>query len=112
MSRATRTAEPRRGSFGNLIPFALGVPVALGLLHAISTGLIPSPELQRYTQFPVQKLAVILFCCAMTGLFGKLLWALRERAAGLRPPLPEWDGKAMPLSEVGALQQQMALQSA
>jgi hypothetical protein len=86
--------------------------VALGLLHAISTGLIGSPELQRYTQFPVQKTAVVLFCCAVCGLIGKLLGALRERAAMVRPPLPEWDGKAIPASDVGALKQQMALQTA
>jgi biopolymer transport protein ExbB/TolQ len=117
MSRATRTAptrtagEPRRGSFGSLIPFALGVPLALGLLHGISTGVIGNAEWQRYTQFPPQKTAVVLFCCAMCGILGKLLVALRQRATCLRPPLPEWDGKPIPASEVAALQQQMALQS-
>src|SRR5437868_5546577 len=96
MSRATRTAEPRGGLLGNLVPFVLGVPIAIGLLHAISAGLVDSPELHRYTQFPPQKTAVILFSCAICGLIGKLLRAIRERAASLRPPLPEWDGKAIP----------------
>src|SRR5437588_4433494 len=116
MSGATRTAEKRptsesrRGSPGNLVMFALGIPLAAGLLYAISSGAIDNAELQRYTQFPVQKGAVVLFCCALCALLGKLCRALVERATCVRPPLPEWDGRPIAASEVGALQQQLALQ--
>jgi biopolymer transport protein ExbB/TolQ len=110
MSRAPRTAgESRSGSFGNLVWFALGVPVALGLLNAIDTGMIDSADLQRYTRFPVQKAAVVMFFCAMASLVGKLLRWLRERAACGNPPLPQWDGKPVPATEVATLQQRLAL---
>jgi hypothetical protein len=113
MSRAPRSAaESPSGSFGNLVWFALGVPVALGLLHAISTGMIDNADLARYTQFPVQKAAVVMFCCAMGVLAGKLLRVVRERSACAKPPLPQWDGKAIPPTEVATLQQQLALQPA
>src|SRR5438105_2185999 len=74
MSRATRTAsEIRGGYFGNAAAYVLGVPLAMGLLYAIDSGMIGNAEVQRYTQFAVQKTAVVLFCCAMCGLGGKLV---------------------------------------
>jgi hypothetical protein len=113
MSRATRSAsDSRSGSLGNLVAFALGVPLAFGLLQANSSGMIDYGDLQRYTQFPVQKAAVLMFCCALCGLGGKLLRSLRERVACLNPPLPQWDGAAVPVSQVKTLQQQLALQPA
>jgi biopolymer transport protein ExbB/TolQ len=109
MSRSPRSAgDIKNGSFGNLVWFALGVPVALGLLHAISTGLIGSEDLHRYTRFPVQKAAVVMFCCAMGVLAGKLLSTMRQRRAFAKPPLPPWHGKPIPPSEVANLQQQLA----
>src|SRR5882724_4960168 len=111
MSRATRTTgEARRGSVGSAIAYMLGIPLAIGLLHAIDIGAIGNADVQRYTHFAVQKTAVLLFCCAMCGLAGKLLRYLRERIARASPPLPEWNGKPIALAEVGALQQQLALQ--
>jgi hypothetical protein len=113
MSRATRTAgEPRRGSFGNAVAYVLGIPLAIGLLHAIDAGLCGDADIQHYVKFPVQKTAVLLFCCALCGLAGKLLRYLRERVACAKPPLPAWNGQPIPATEVGALQQQLALQSA
>lgn len=112
MSRATRTAgESRRGTFANAISYALGVPITFGLLHAIDVGWIHDENLAHYTRFPVQKTAVLLFLCALCGLAGKLLRYLRERIACAKTPLPAWDGKPIPPAQVGALQQQLALQS-
>jgi biopolymer transport protein ExbB/TolQ len=111
MSRPTRAAgDARRGSFGNLAAFLLGVPLAGALLYGIQSGMIAIGDIQRYTQFPVQKAAVVAFCCALCALAVKFVRALRERTACISPPLPEWDGKAIPPAEVGSLQQQMALQ--
>jgi hypothetical protein len=113
MTRATRSAnESRSGSFGNLISFAFGVPLALGLLHLIRGGWLGNDEIARYTRFEVQQTAVVMFCCAICMLVGKLLRTLRERAACSNPPLPEWDGKPVPPSAVAALQQQVLLQPA
>src|ERR1700694_4604371 len=113
MSRATRTpGEARRGSVGSAVAYVLGIPLAIGLLHAIDIGAIGNADVQRYTQFAVQKTAVLLFCCALCGLAGKLLRYLRERVACAKSPLPEWDGKPIPPAQVGPLQQQLALQPA
>ncbi len=114
MSRATRTGGAgRRGSFATLATFALGVPVGAGLLLALHQyRVIDSETARRYTEFPVQQTAVILFCCAMCGLAGKFLRFLRERAACARPPLPAWDGRPVPVAEAAALQQQLALSPA
>jgi biopolymer transport protein ExbB/TolQ len=113
MSRATRTAgESRRGMFASAISYTFGVPAAFGLLHLIDSGMFDDAGVAHYTRFPVQKTAVMLFCCAVCGLAGKLLRYLRERVACAKSPLPEWDGKPMPPAQVGALQQQLALQPA
>jgi hypothetical protein len=113
MSRAPRTAgEAKSGSLGAIFWFTLGLPLAYGLLHAIHTGAIGNADLARYTRFPVQQTAVVMFCCALTLLLGKLFGSLRERGALMHPPLPEWDGKPMPVSEIGKLQQQVTLQPA
>lgn len=119
MSRATRTTgEARRGSVGSAVAYILGIPLAFGLLHAIEIGAIGNLgdfahlDVQRYTHFAVQKTAVLLFCCAICGLAGKLVRYLRERAALGKSLLPEWNGKPIPPAEVGALQQQLALQPA
>jgi biopolymer transport protein ExbB/TolQ len=112
MSRAPRSAgDSHSGSAGNLVFFALGLPLAFGILHAIHNGIIENADLVRYTHFPVQKAAVVMFFCAMTLLAGKLLRSIRERSALAHPPLPEWDGKAVAVADIGKLQQQVALQS-
>jgi biopolymer transport protein ExbB/TolQ len=111
MSRATRSAnESRGGSFGTLVSFTLGLPLALGMLHAIHNGWIGGEEFARYTRFEVQQTAVVMFCCALCLLGGKLLRSLRERLANVNPPLPDWDGKTVSPTEVSTLQQQLALQ--
>ncbi len=112
MSRAPRSAsDAPRGSLGNIVSFVLGLPLAYGLLQAIHSGLIGNADLVRYTRFHVQQTAVVMFCCAITLLGGKLLRWMRERAACASPPLPQWDGKPVPVAEMGKLQQQIALQS-
>ncbi len=112
MSRGPRSAnESRRGSFGTLVSFALGVPLALGVLHAIQGGWLGG-DIARYTRFEVQQTAVVMFCCAICLLAGKLLRSLRERAASANPPIPHWDGKPIAPGEVTTLQQQLALQPA
>jgi hypothetical protein len=113
MSRATRAAgDTRRGSFGSIAPFAFGVPLAVGILAAITSGMVPGYELERYTQHTVEKVEVVLFCCAVCVLAGKLLAHLRERLACANPPLPDWDGKPVPVAHVETLWQQLALQPA
>ena len=94
MSRATRTAsEIRGGYFGNAAAYVLGVPLAMGLLYAIDSGMIGNAEVQRYTQFAVQKTAVVLFCCAMCGLGGKLV-RFRSGIAVGRVKSGNWTGAA------------------
>jgi MotA/TolQ/ExbB proton channel family len=113
MSRAARSSsESQNGSLGNIVSFALGLPLTFGILHAIHHDIIHNDDLVRYTHFPVQRAAVTMFCCAFCLLGAKLLRTLRERVAFGNPPLPEWDNKPVAPAEVGTLQQQLALQKA
>ena len=90
MSRPARPAgAPRRGAFGQLTTFLLGVPVGAGLLLLVSEGgPIQNAALQRYTAHMVEKVEVILFCCALCALVGKVVNLGKEKAACRRSLLP------------------------
>lgn len=111
MSRPTRAADAsRRGSFGNLAVFLFGVPLAVGLLALAERDDFGFAELKRYTVHPVEQAELVLFCCGLCALAGKLLGYLRERAALLRPPLPEWDGMPVAADAARQLKQHLGLQ--
>src|SRR4051794_12516757 len=112
MSRPARAAgEARRGSFGSLAIFVFGVPLGVGILIAISGGAVGNAELRRYVNHPVEQAEVVLFCCALCALAGKLLGWFRERTVLGSDIIPEWDGKPVPIAEAKKLRQQLELQS-
>jgi hypothetical protein len=112
MSRPTRAAGASRGrSFGGLAVFLVGVPLAVGLLAAIERDQFgPNPELKRYFEHPVEQAELVLFCCGLCALAGKLFGYLRERAAFRRDLVPPWDGKVIPATDARKLKQHLSLQ--
>ena len=105
MSRPARSADPRRrGSFGSLATFLVGVPLGAGLLFLIGEDApLNDPTLTRYVEHPVEWAEVVLFCCAVCGLVGKFATVLRERLACRRDLLPSWDGKPLPTADAARL---------
>src|SRR5262249_27861129 len=65
--------------------------------------LVTDETVARYLRHDVEKVEVVLFCCALGALATKL-WGYRtERAACRLAVLPAWDGQAVPGSEAGSL---------
>ncbi|MCI0681388.1 MAG: MotA/TolQ/ExbB proton channel family protein [Gemmataceae bacterium] len=101
-------ASPRRGWFAGSAAFVIGVPLGLGVLWALHDGPWQGSEWKRYVEHPVEMAEVLLFCCALTALAGKLLGGLRERWAFAYDLLPRWNGKAVPVTEAQTLRQHVA----
>src|SRR5262245_8204708 len=99
--------SPRTRSFGGALTFALGVPLGLGVLWVILQGPGHDTELCRYVEHPVEQVEVLLFCCALTALVGKLLGGLRESRALRGQVLPPWSGETTPASQVAELRQHL-----
>jgi biopolymer transport protein ExbB/TolQ len=104
----SRPAEIRqrpaaRRSLATLAALVLGTPLAVGVLALFERGPLADSEYARYLSHGVEKVEVLLFCCALMALVSKL-WSYRaERAACRRDCLPPWDGQPMPASEAGRL---------
>jgi hypothetical protein len=94
---------PKRVSFSSMAAFLLGIPVGVGVLILLIDGPWQDPVVQRYLSHPVEKAAVVAFCCAMAALLGKLLAAPRERSALAAELLPPWNGRPVPVAQAGAL---------
>jgi biopolymer transport protein ExbB/TolQ len=110
MSRPTRPADASRStSVGALAVFLFGVPLAVGVLAAIERDVLGDPDLKRYFEHPVEQAEVLLFCCGLCALVGKLFSYLRERAAFRRDLVPGWDGKPVPAAEARTLKQHLGL---
>jgi biopolymer transport protein ExbB/TolQ len=97
-----RVARPRR-SLTSLAAFVIGLPLGAGLLWLIRSGTVQHPLLARYVSHPVECVEVVLFCCALGALAGKLWQHLRERRACRAEVLPAWDGQPVPASEAARL---------
>ena len=100
-------ASPRTRSLAGALTFALGVPLGLGVLWVILQGPGHDTEWRRYVEHPVEQVEVLLFCCALTALVGKLLGGLRESRALRRQVLPPWSGETTPASQVAELRQHL-----
>ena len=71
-------------SWTTLAAFVVGVPLAVGILTLVHAGLVAGELSQRYVHHPVEKVEVLLFCCAISAL-GAKWWASRtERASVAR----------------------------
>src|SRR2546426_9597975 len=105
MTSATKAAgaPPRvRRSWSTVAAFLFGMPAGVAILTAIYLG-PHDTEIFRYVSHPVECVGVMLFCCALAALLAKAASQRRERAACRLDVVPAWDGKAVPVSETGAL---------
>ena len=80
--------------------FLVGFPLAglvLGLSHL---GPLKDSPYRRYFIHPVECVEVVLFCCALTALGGKLWHYGREQKACRTKLLPAWDGQSSPAKQL------------
>jgi hypothetical protein len=83
--------------------FLVGLPLAGLVLGLIHLGPLKDSPYRRYFIHPVECVEVVLFCCALTALGGKLWRYGRERRACRVKVLPTWDGQSVPVSEAAKL---------
>jgi len=102
-------ASARSSSFVSWFTFIAGVPAGVGVLYLIDHGPWQNEILQRYVHHTAEQAVVILFCCVLTSLLGKLLSSMRERYSQAQQLLPTWDGKPIAVSAVTPLQQTLSL---
>jgi biopolymer transport protein ExbB/TolQ len=100
-----RSAQPA-GRPGITLPALLfGVPLAAGILALFTPeyGPLAQLEISRYFQHHVERVEVLLFCCALSALAAKFWRHLSEGRIDSRNLLPAWDGKAAPIREATPL---------
>ena len=96
-----------RRSWTTLTAFLFGVPLGFGVLSVV-LGPLADTMAARYLHHPVERVEVILFCCALSALVLKALAQRTERAACRREVLPAWDGKPVSTSEAGPLRKRLS----
>lgn len=102
MATSASSARYRPGS-AIVAAIFLGLPLAVGVLGACQTHAPEGSFFRRYTSHPVEKVEVVLFCCAIAVFACKAWRTLGEKLAGWRSLLPAWNGQAVPASEAGSL---------
>src|SRR5262245_16486603 len=95
-----------RRSWTTLTAFLFGVPLGVSVLMLV-LGPLADTVAARYVHHPVERIEVILFCCALSALVLKGLAQRAERAACRRDVLPAWDTKPVPTSEAGPLRKRL-----
>ncbi len=103
-------ASPRRSSFAGAAAFAVGAPLGAALLWTVLHGPFHDAPWKRYVEHPVEQTEVVLFCCALTTLAGKLASCWRQRRALRQDVLPSWNGKPVPATEAKMLRVHAARQ--
>src|SRR5438132_13547721 len=98
----------QRQSSTALPAFILGIPLAALVIYLVCWGPGKDTELERYLSHQVEKVEVILFCCAFAALAAKLWNSRRERAPFRMPILPAWDGQPVPVEEAPTLLAEIA----
>src|SRR5438445_5068012 len=99
---AADTGPRSRRSLANMGAFLFGLPAGLGVL-AFLLSLPEGTEARRYVHHPVERVEVILFCCAMGALLGKVLAQWSERKVFRRALLPAWNGQPVAVTEAATL---------
>src|SRR5262249_23269948 len=59
--------------------------------------------LQRYLHHPIERVEIVVFCCALGALAAKFVNGRAQRRALAMPLLPPWDGRPQPPAEASAL---------
>jgi biopolymer transport protein ExbB/TolQ len=90
-------------SFPTLAALVFGPPLAAGLLALVEMDSLQDLGIAHYVKHAVEKVEVLLFCCAVMALLAKLWSYLGERVACRVEPLPPWDRRAVPVVEAGRL---------
>src|SRR4051794_40674031 len=93
MSASVRTGA---GSSSTLAAFVVGLPAGIALLWALIEGPLHHPMAERYLHHPVEKVELVMFCCALAALLAKLLSWGREKLSFSAEIVPGWDGTAIP----------------
>src|SRR5439155_13759177 len=102
--------SPGRRQQNPVAVFLVGLPLAAAILGLIHLGPLKDSPYRRYFIHPVECVEVVLFCCALTALGGKLWRHGRERRACRAKLLPAWDGQPVPVSEATKLLEGMNAQ--
>jgi biopolymer transport protein ExbB/TolQ len=95
-----------RRSWTTITAFLFGVPLGVTVL-AVILGPLEETIAARYLHHPVERVEVLLFCCALSALVLKALGQRAERAACRSALLPAWDGKQIPVAEAGGLRKKL-----
>jgi biopolymer transport protein ExbB/TolQ len=105
MSRSAPAARATRsGILASVGPFLVGIPLGIGLLVLCAPkGPLYHEQVHRYMEHTAEQAAIVLFCCALSALTGKLLIFLKERAACGQGLLTPWDGQAIPAAAALAM---------
>jgi biopolymer transport protein ExbB/TolQ len=93
--RAIRKEHRSRATWA---AFLVGLPLAAGVLSLIDHGFVGGEETRRYLHHPLERVEVIMFCCALGAFTAKLLRNLTERWACRAEVLPAWDGQPVSVS--------------
>jgi hypothetical protein len=101
----SRKPEVRtRPGQGLLSAFMLGLPLAALVIWAVLVGPLSSNKtITRYLHHPVEYVEIVMFCCALGTMFGKVWNNLSERRVLRMAVLPPWDGKVVPVSQATLL---------
>lgn len=97
------TEKPRGQSSSLLSALIIGLPLGIALVAVLRLGPWQGTILDRYSSHPVEKVEIVIFCCALGALIGKVFGYVRQKYALQRDLLPEWNGQAIPVSEAPSL---------
>jgi len=102
---AAKQRKKRGGGIsGNTgVAFAIGLPLAAALIALGSLEAFAGSTVERYLQHPIERVEIVVFCCALGALAAKLWNSRRQRRAVGMPLLPPWDGRLQPVGEASAL---------
>ena len=73
--------------------FAVGLPLAAGLLALIHLGALAGTPLHHYLSHAVEQVEMVMFCLAISALAAKVWQNVGERRAFRAAVLPPWDGQ-------------------
>jgi hypothetical protein len=76
-----------------------GVPLGCGLVALVHFGLLGDEQVRRYVHHPIEKVEVVMFCCALAALAAKVWQSWRERRAFRAEVLPPWEGERVPVAD-------------
>ena len=103
MKTNTTTNADRGRRSNTLMAFLIGIPLAGAILAFVLYGPGQTTFAYRYLSHNVEKVEVVLFCCALGTLAVKLWAAFTERRACRTELIPKWDGRPVPVDEASAL---------